>query len=95
VAYPFGYSNLRVRNVARDTGYAYACAVGNTMATGESDLFALPRLTIRRSTVMTKFQEAVQGRHIQRIYLKERAMTKGWAMVRRSRAALGSASRSQ
>jgi peptidoglycan/xylan/chitin deacetylase (PgdA/CDA1 family) len=92
VAYPFGYSNPRVRNVARDTGYAYGCAVGNAMAARESDLFTLPRLTIRRSTAIATFQEVVQGRHVQRIYLKERAMTKGWAIVRRSRAALGGVS---
>ena len=35
VAYPFGYSNPRVRKVTRDVGYAYGCAVGNAMAAGE------------------------------------------------------------
>jgi peptidoglycan/xylan/chitin deacetylase (PgdA/CDA1 family) len=93
VAYPFGYSNQRVRNVARDLGYAYGCAVGNAMAASDSDLFTLPRLTIRRATAMAKFQEAVQGRHVPRNYLKERALTKGWAVVRRGRAALASVSR--
>jgi peptidoglycan/xylan/chitin deacetylase (PgdA/CDA1 family) len=88
MAYPFGYSNQRVRKAARDMGYAYGCAVGNAMAARDSDPFALPRLTIRRSTAMTTFQDLVQGRNIPRIYLKERALTKGWAMVRRTRAAL-------
>lgn len=74
-------------------GYAYGCAVGNAMAAGESDPFALPRLTIRRSTAMTTFQDLVQGRNIPRIYLKERALTRGWAMVRRTRAALSGVSR--
>ena len=32
LAYPFGYSNARVRRVAREAGYAHACAVGNIMA---------------------------------------------------------------
>ena len=93
VAYPYGYSNASVRKLARDAGYAYGCAVGNAMVTRESDPFALPRLTIRRSTAMTTFQEVVQGRNIQRIYLKERALTKGWAVVRRGRAALAGVSR--
>jgi peptidoglycan/xylan/chitin deacetylase (PgdA/CDA1 family) len=93
VAYPFGYSSPRVRDVARDVGYAYGCAVGNAVMTTQPDPFALPRLTIRRSTAMTAFQELVQGQHVQRIYLKERAMTKGWAVVRHGRAALASASR--
>jgi len=92
VAYPFGYSSHRVRKAARDLGYAYGCAVGNAMATRQSDPFALPRLTIRRSTAMTAFQDLVQGRNIPRIYLKERALTKGWAVVRRSRGALHSVS---
>lgn len=92
VAYPFGYSSQRVRKAARDLGYGYGCAVGNAMATRESDPFALPRLTIRRSTAMTAFQDLVQGRNIPRIYLKERALTKGWAVVRRSRGALHSVS---
>ena len=52
LAYPFGYSNARVRQVARDAGYAYACAVRNMTAQAESDPFALPRLTVRRSTTM-------------------------------------------
>ena len=92
VAYPFGYSNTTVRKTTRDMGYAYGCAVANAMAARDSDPFALPRLTIRRSTAMTTFQDVVQGRNIPRIYVKERAMTKGWAMVRRTRAALSSVS---
>ena len=47
------------------------------------------------SAAVVKFQEVAQGRHVPRIYLKERALTKGWAVVRRSRAALGSVSRGE
>lgn len=92
LAYPFGYSNSRVRHMARDLGHHYACAVGNVIADTESDLFALPRLTIRRSSGMTTFQQVTRGSNIQRIFFKDRALTKGWAMVRRTRAALGSVS---
>jgi peptidoglycan/xylan/chitin deacetylase (PgdA/CDA1 family) len=90
LAYPFGYSNARVRQAARELGHDYACAVGNVIADAESDLFALPRLTIRRSSRVAAFQRVVQGRGIERIFFKDRALTKGWAMVRRTKAAVGS-----
>jgi peptidoglycan/xylan/chitin deacetylase (PgdA/CDA1 family) len=93
LAYPFGYSNARVRAAAQELGHGYACAVGNMMVSKESDLLALPRLTIRRSTGMLAFQQVVSGSNVQRIYFKDRALTKGWAMVRRTRAAVGSVSR--
>lgn len=93
LAYPFGYSNARVREMGRELGYGYACAVGNALLSGEPDLLALPRLTIRRSTRMPAFQQVVRGRNVPRIYFKDRALTRGWAMVRHARAALGGVSR--
>jgi peptidoglycan/xylan/chitin deacetylase (PgdA/CDA1 family) len=93
LAYPFGYSNARVRQAARDLGHGYACAVGNTMVSGRPELFALPRLTIRRTTGMPVFQEVARGTSVPQIYLQDRVLTKGWAMVRRTRAAIGSVSR--
>jgi peptidoglycan/xylan/chitin deacetylase (PgdA/CDA1 family) len=89
LAYPFGYSDARVRLVARELGHRYSCAVANTMMDGESDLLALPRLTVRRSTGMPVFQQLVRGEHLSRIFAKERILTKGWSLVRRSKAALG------
>ena len=50
LAYPFGYSNTRVRAAAPAAGYEYACAVGNRFAGRQADRFALPRLTIGRHT---------------------------------------------
>ncbi len=92
LAYPFGYSSAKVRNAARDLGYDYACVVGNITVSTESDLLALPRLTIRRSTSVPAFEQIVGGSNIRRIFLKDRALTKGWAMIRRARAAVGSVS---
>jgi len=85
LAYPFGYSNARVRKVARDARYTYGCAVSNMVLSSTSDLFALPRLTIRRSVALPTFQHIVHGR-VPMILWKDRALTKGWAMVRRVRA---------
>jgi peptidoglycan/xylan/chitin deacetylase (PgdA/CDA1 family) len=89
MAYPFGYSSPRVRQAVGDAGHQYACAVGNAIARPGQDLFALPRLTIRRSTGLRAFGGVVRGRAIPVTYGKDRALTWGWAKVRRSRAFLG------
>jgi len=92
LAYPFGYSDAMVRQVARDAGHGYACAVSNTLLNPGTDLLALPRLTVRRSTSLQTFQQLAQSRNVPMIFLKDRALTKGYALVRRARAALGSVS---
>ena len=85
IAYPFGYSNVRVRRMARSVGYKYACVVGNRTLNLSDDLFALPRLTISRSTHLREFDRIVKGQGVESIFLKERMLTKGWAMFRRTR----------
>ena len=92
LAYPFGYSNAKVRQVTREAGYSYAYAVNNITASPASDPFALPRLTIRRATTMPDFRRLVDGHPTMRL-LEDRTLTKGWAVVRRTRAALNGASR--
>jgi peptidoglycan/xylan/chitin deacetylase (PgdA/CDA1 family) len=93
LAYPFGYFDPRVREVARELGHRYSCAVANTIMGREPDLLALPRLTVRQSTGMPVFQQLVRGDNLSRIFIRDRALTKGWSLVRRSRAALGRLSR--
>jgi peptidoglycan/xylan/chitin deacetylase (PgdA/CDA1 family) len=86
LAYPFGYSNARVRHAVQDMGHSYAYAVGNVLTGPAPDPFILPRVTIRRSTGLSAFGQVVSG-HLPPIYLKDRALTRGFAMVRRTRAA--------
>jgi peptidoglycan/xylan/chitin deacetylase (PgdA/CDA1 family) len=93
LAYPFGYSNAAVRCAARDAGYQYACAVANTAVGQDFDAMALPRLTIRQSTSLRAFDQIVAGR-VPLNYIKDRSLTRGWAVVRRTRATLGGAGRS-
>jgi len=88
LCYPYGYSSARVRTAARAAGYRHACAVANTVADTRSDPFALPRLTVRRSTSLRTFSRIVQGQGVPMIFLKDRVLTKGWAVVRRSRYAV-------
>jgi peptidoglycan/xylan/chitin deacetylase (PgdA/CDA1 family) len=87
LAYPFGYSSAGVRQTVRATGYRHACAVANAMARPAGDRYTLPRLTVRASTSLARFERIVRGDNSM-IYLKEHALTKGFAVVRRSRAAL-------
>lgn len=87
LAYPFGYSSTRVRRAVEASGYRYACAVKNTVS-AKPELFALPRLTVKRSTTLRAFGSIVQGRHLLLAFARERALTKGWALVRHASAGL-------
>jgi len=86
LAYPFGYSNVAVRRAAMEAGYAYACAVGNAMASPQHDPLALPRLTVKASTGEDAFGHAACGQSLSKIYRTDHMLTKGWAVVRRTRA---------
>jgi peptidoglycan/xylan/chitin deacetylase (PgdA/CDA1 family) len=90
MAYPYGYSTARVRRAAAAAGYEAACAVNNALV-ARHDRFAMPRLTVGRDTTMTKFQAVVAGQGVPALYLKERALTKGYSVVRRTRSALRTA----
>jgi peptidoglycan/xylan/chitin deacetylase (PgdA/CDA1 family) len=88
LAYPFGYSDDQVRRTAQSVGHTYGCAVGNATVGRCWDPFALPRLTVRRSTRLKTFDRIVSARQVPTIFLKDRMLTKGWSVVRHSRAAL-------
>jgi peptidoglycan/xylan/chitin deacetylase (PgdA/CDA1 family) len=88
LAYPYGYSSKRVRTAAHELKYQQACVVGNTNARPDSDQFAVPRLTIRRSISPHVFEEIVRGENIGRIFVADRALTKAWAVARRTRFAV-------
>ncbi|MEV2217538.1 polysaccharide deacetylase family protein [Streptomyces sp. NPDC050997] len=84
-AYPYGYSSRRVRQAVRETGYGQALAVGNGLARRRQGPYALRRVTVRRSTGIEEFERLVQGRAIARNFAGDRALTKGYALVRRAR----------
>lgn len=87
-AYPYGYSSRRVRTAVRAAGFAQSFAVGNSLARPEQGPYALRRLTVRRSTGIEEFVRVVEGRAIARTFAKDRALTKGYAAVRRTRRGL-------
>ncbi|QOV39360.1 polysaccharide deacetylase family protein [Streptomyces ferrugineus] len=84
-AYPYGYSSRRVREAVRETGYAQALAVNNGLARRRQGPYALTRLTVRRTTGIEEFGRLVEGRAIARAFARDRALTKGYALVRRAR----------
>jgi peptidoglycan/xylan/chitin deacetylase (PgdA/CDA1 family) len=87
-SYPFGYSNARVRQTVQESGYLGACAVSNALSQTSGDRFCLPRLTMNNDVSLEAFTNVVCGRHVPRIFFKQRMLTKGWAVARRSRALL-------
>ncbi|MFF4834273.1 polysaccharide deacetylase family protein [Streptomyces sp. NPDC001315] len=94
-AYPYGYSSRRVRDEVRSHGFAQALAVGNGLARRRQGPYALQRVTVRRSTGIEEFERLVEGRTIARTFARDRALTKGYAMVRRARQIRRKASRSR
>jgi len=89
LAYPFGYSNAKVRQVARDLGYVYAYAVDNAMSTSAADAFAIPRLTVKRATTMPDFRKMVNGQDTLTLK-RDRILTSGFTVVRRTKSTLRS-----
>ncbi|MFJ8113212.1 polysaccharide deacetylase family protein [Streptomyces sp. NPDC096132] len=84
-AYPYGYSSRRVRTAVRENGFAQALAVGNTLARRAQGPYALRRVTVRRGTDAEEFERLLDGRAIGRTFVRDRALTKGYAVVRGTR----------
>ncbi|MGW7042945.1 polysaccharide deacetylase family protein [Streptomyces avermitilis] len=94
-AYPYGYSSRRVREAVREAGFGQSLAVGNALARRRQGPYALRRVTVRRSTGVEEFTRLVEGRAIALGFARDRALTKGYAMVRRARQVRRKASRSR
>lgn len=88
LAYPYGYSSKRVRAAARETGYLQAASVANAAARPSCDPFAVPRLTIRRTTSPAAFALIAGQQRISLLYAPAHALTAGRAAVRRTHSAL-------
>ncbi|MFD7709001.1 polysaccharide deacetylase family protein [Streptomyces sp. NPDC059786] len=84
-AYPYGYSDRRVRAAVRAAGFAQSLAVGNGLARRRQGPYALQRITVRRTTGTEEFGRLVEGHAIGRAFAGDRALTKAYALVRRAR----------
>jgi peptidoglycan/xylan/chitin deacetylase (PgdA/CDA1 family) len=89
VAYPFGYSSRLVRATTARLGYEYGCVVGNRLATDAADQFALPRLTVARSTRLREYARTVAAHRLPIEFAGYRMLTMGWSAIRRARSASG------
>lgn len=87
-AYPYGYSSRRVRRTVREAGFTQSLAVGNALARRAQGPYALERVTVRRSTDIAEFEQLIEGRAVARNFARDRALTKGYAVVRRTRRAV-------
>ncbi|WP_086602180.1 polysaccharide deacetylase family protein [Streptomyces swartbergensis] len=83
-AYPYGYSSRRVRRTVRAAGFAQSLAVGNELARRTQGPYALKRVTVRRSTRLREFERLVDGRAIAWNFARDHALTKGYALLRKS-----------
>jgi peptidoglycan/xylan/chitin deacetylase (PgdA/CDA1 family) len=88
LAYPFGYSSRKVREVARELGYTYAYAVDNALTTSAAEKFTFPRLTVQRATTMDDFRKMVNGEDTSAMR-RDRMMTKVSLVVRRAKSTFG------
>ncbi|MFD8870590.1 polysaccharide deacetylase family protein [Streptomyces sp. NPDC059590] len=84
-AYPYGYSSRRVRRTVRAAGFGVGLAVGNDLAARRQGPYALRRVTIGRATRIAEFERLVTGQAVGRHFARDRALTKGYALIRRSR----------
>lgn len=92
LAYPYGYSNAKVRQVAREFGYTYGYTVGNALTTSAAGSFTIPRVTVQRTTTMDSFRKMVNGQDTLTLR-RDRLLTLGFSVIRRARAAAGAAQR--
>ncbi|MFC5718595.1 polysaccharide deacetylase family protein [Streptomyces gamaensis] len=91
-AYPYGYSDRRVRHCVRAAGFGVSLAVGNALAARPQGPYALERVTVRRSTGIEEFGQLVEGRALGRLFLRDRALTKAYAVYRRTKQVVRKAS---
>ncbi|MCC3767095.1 polysaccharide deacetylase family protein [Streptomyces sp. UNOC14_S4] len=91
-AYPYGYSDRRVRHTVRAAGFSVSLAVGNTLAARPQGPYALERVTVRRSTGLGEFERMIEGRGVGRLFVRDRTLTKGYALYRRTRQVIRKAS---
>lgn len=88
LAYPFGYSNQQVREVARELGYTYAYSVDNAITTSAADKFTFPRLTIQRSTTLEGFAAMCNGKNTAALR-RDRMISMLSPVIRRTRSTVG------
>jgi len=84
-AYPHGYSDRVVRDLARQCGYAGAFAVRNAHSSVHDDPFRIARLMLRADTGIDRFAHWLGGTGARVAPFPESAATKLWRSYRKAR----------
>lgn len=87
-AYPHGYADKQVRELARQAGYDGAFAVRNALSPSVDDAYRIARLTVRADTGAERFAQWLRGEDTRVASHHESAATKLWRAYRKGRAAL-------
>ncbi|MDP2662889.1 MAG: polysaccharide deacetylase family protein [Dehalococcoidia bacterium] len=88
-AYPFGYYDQSVRHMVEEAGYLSACGVKHALSALHDDRFALARIVIESDTDLSQFASLLAGEGLPVAPNGARIQTRGWRILRRSRASVG------
>jgi peptidoglycan/xylan/chitin deacetylase (PgdA/CDA1 family) len=89
-AYPHGYHDRAVRDVAIEAGYDSACAVRNMLSSAADDRFARARVTIDASCGTDELGRILDGAGMPVAPHRQQLRTAGWRTYRRTRRRLAS-----
>jgi peptidoglycan/xylan/chitin deacetylase (PgdA/CDA1 family) len=84
-AYPFGYSDPRVRRVVQDAGFTSACSVKNALSAPHDPPFGISRLMVMSTTGDDDVVSWLSGNGAPVGRDDERVLTRGWRAWRRVR----------
>jgi peptidoglycan/xylan/chitin deacetylase (PgdA/CDA1 family) len=81
-AYPFGYTNGRVRDLVATAGFTSACAVNYRISTEADDLLMIPRLIVRGDHSAKALAATLAGHGERLTQIKDQIRTRAWHAVR-------------
>ncbi|MGH3319524.1 MAG: polysaccharide deacetylase family protein [Streptosporangiaceae bacterium] len=84
-AYPYGYSNSRVREIVRAAGYESACSVKNAFSVPDDPEYSIARLAVTAYTSLDRFRGWLDGAGTHVAHPKDTAFAIGWRTARRLR----------
>lgn len=88
-AYPFGYYGQAVHRMVEEAGYLSACGVKHALSALHDDRFALARIIIDSDIDIPHFASLLAGEELRVAPKGTSIQTRGWRILRRSRASAG------
>lgn len=84
-AYPFGYSDARVRRLVRAAGYESACSVKNAFSPPTDPAYSIARLAVTAHTTDARIRRWLGGGGARVAFPGDTALERTWRAVRRTR----------